>query len=85
MTLEQAINILEICVDGDDYIPISKHDEACRIAIKTMKRKACPCGWCKQFAGVPLRGFTMHGCESIVVKFCPNCGRNLEEQNDMSV
>lgn len=37
-----------------------------------------PCWWCKDMQNIPLRRFTQFGCESITVKFCPNCGRSLE-------
>lgn len=46
-----------------------------------MSKEKQGCFWCKQFTGVPLRGFTEHGCQSIVVKFCPNCGKQLADNS----
>lgn len=35
------------------------------------------CNWCKEFKGIELSGFTMHGTKRTTVYFCPNCGKKL--------
>lgn len=41
------------------------------------------CWWCEEYGTVPLRVFTIHGCQSIIVKYCPLCGKKIEgEENN---
>ena len=35
------------------------------------------CSWCKEFKGIPLKGFTTHGVQSTTVNYCPRCGKKL--------
>lgn len=93
MTREEAIKMLNfLAIDttgnlageqGDDAEFLVRVVDALDMAIAALREqeeRSKGCGWCKQFAGVPLRGFTEHGCQSITVKFCPMCGRRLEEE-----
>lgn len=38
------------------------------------------CWWHTKYGQVPLRVFTEHGCESITVKYCPLCGKCLDQE-----
>ena len=78
MTREEAIKELESYADHS-WGGLSEAFELAIAALREQEERSKGCGWCKQFAGVPLRGFTEHGCQSITVKFCPMCGRRLEE------
>lgn len=44
------------------------------------------CWWCKEYGAVPLRVFTINGRQSITVRYCPLCGKEIkdeeEEQNE---
>ena len=53
--------------DLDDMIIQAEREE----------RRNDGCGWCKEFGAIPLRGFTLHGCTSTTVEYCPMCGKHL--------
>lgn len=40
------------------------------------------CWWCREYGKIPLRVFTIHGCESITVKYCPLCGKKIESKKE---
>jgi len=47
--------------------------------MKIERKRWSRCSWCKEFRNVPLRGFTLHGCTSTTVRYCPVCGKPLTE------
>ena len=36
--------------------------------------------WCKEYGSIPLRVFTTHVCQSIIVKYCPLCGEKIDKE-----
>ena len=40
------------------------------------------CWWCEEYGTVPLRVFTKHGCQSIIVKYCPLCGKRIDNKEN---
>ena len=40
------------------------------------------CWWCEKYGTVPLRVFTIHGCQSIIVKYCPLCGKRIDNKEN---
>lgn len=55
--------------------------ESCEACWEDYRSNLPSCWWCKEYGTVPLRVFTIHGCQSITVKYCPLCGRKLEDTN----
>ncbi|WP_073083263.1 hypothetical protein [Sporobacter termitidis] len=87
--IERAIAHFEEALHANEHAPA----EGCiecdrkRLVIAALREKAARengCEWCKEFAGIPLRGFTTNGTQSITVRFCPNCGKEMRNHDRQS-
>jgi hypothetical protein len=38
------------------------------------------CEWCKDFNGIELQTFTIHGLRRTAVSYCPRCGKKLDNK-----
>ena len=86
MTREEAIKRLETCDECGDCLTCAAHDEALDMAISALREQEERSKGC-EFCAETLKRFdhvlaVADYCEDDIVyepKFCPMCGRRLEE------